>query len=374
MITKTNKQLMKLKKTILLLVALMTVGTAQTAMAQQRKTVAKQTVKKPAATAQTVINVNFQGELGLYELRGPVKVCKVIESWGGGDTYYFNRDGFKTDEKGKLLATNPEERMTYTRDSKGRLASIKDDNMDTYETYAYNANGLLSKYYWERFERKLTRTFTYNSEGELTKRVWKETGGQQDGTLITTYTILKRDSYGNWTERREKSKYTNEVVKREISYYESAAMPASTTQSGTSAASAATASTATAAPAETTCPLEGNWYGVLGNGWGETTVFLQADKKAGVNSKMANRLSNGAIDMTDDAFVREWNYNLVFNRTISPSTYEFTLQRMVGKQLKQGKLQIRKSGDNITFTGLDAWAKQQPFHGKTLGKPNAVYQ
>ena len=89
---------------------------------------------------------------------------------------------------------------------------------------------------------------------------------------------------------------------------------------------------------------------------------------------MAKRVSNGAIDMTDDAFVREWNYNLVFNRTISPSTYEFTLQRMVGKQLKQGKLQIRKSGDNITFTGLDAWAKQQPFHGKTLGKPNAVYQ
>ena len=47
---------------------------------------------------------------------------------------------------------------------------------------------------------------------------------------------------------------------------------------------------------------------------------------------------------------------------------------LFGKQLKQGKLQIRKSGDNITFTGLDAWAKQQPFHGKTLGKPNAVYQ
>jgi hypothetical protein len=78
--------------------------------------------------------------------------------------------------------------------------------------------------------------------------------------------------------------------------------------------------------------------------------------------------------MTDDAFEREWNYNLVFNRTVNSNTYEFTVQRIVGKQLKTGKLQIRRNGDSITMTGLDAWTKQQPFHGKTLGKPNAVYQ
>ena len=367
---------MKLKKTILLLVALMTVGTAQTAMAQQRKTVAKQTVKKPAATAQTVINVNFQGELGRFELRGPVKKTELLNDGGfEGPKHYFNRDGFETDENGKLLANDSEQMIYLTRDSKGRV--VKEDNQGygSITKYQYNANCLLSKYHFERGTSNIVDdTYKYNSDGDCISVNSSFFQMGERGSLVKTYTILKRDSYGNWTERRVKDKYNTMVEKRKISYYESAAMPASTTQSGTSAASAATASTATAAPAETTCPLEGNWYGVLGNGWGETTVFLQADKKAGVNSKMAKRLSNGAIDMTDDAFVREWNYNLVFNRTISPSTYEFTLQRMVGKQLKQGKLQIRKSGDNITFTGLDAWAKQQPFHGKTLGKPNAVYQ
>ena len=134
-----------------------------------------------------------------------------------------------------------------------------------------------------------------------------------------------------------------------------------------------TPATPAAAPAETTCPLVGNWYGTLGNGdgsgWGETTVFLQAGKKVGVNPKMAKRQSNGAIDMTDEAYVREWNYNLVFNRTVSDNVYEFTVQRQVGKQLKSGKVQIRCNGDNITMTGLDAWTRQQPFHGKTIGKP-----
>lgn len=142
------------------------------------------------------------------------------------------------------------------------------------------------------------------------------------------------------------------------------------TNTPSKAASAAT--TASATP--TACPLTGDWYGILGNGWGETTVFLQADCKTGVNSKMAKRQSNGAIDMTDDAFESEWNYNLVFNRTVSENTYEFTVQRMVGKQLKSGKLQVKRNGDRITMTGLDAWTKQQPFHGKTLGKPNPVYQ
>ena len=135
----------------------------------------------------------------------------------------------------------------------------------------------------------------------------------------------------------------------------------------TNTPSATSAATSASAPVETTCPLVGNWYGELGNGWGETTVFLLADKKTGVNPKMTQRQSNGAIDMTDDAFVREWNYNLVFVRTIGDNTYEFTVQRMVGKQLKSGTLQIKRNGGSITMTGLDAWTKQQPFHGKTLG-------
>lgn len=136
----------------------------------------------------------------------------------------------------------------------------------------------------------------------------------------------------------------------------------------------ATAQTA-AAPAETVCPITGDFSGYLGNkGWGEWYMFLQAEQKVGVNSKMPKRVSNGLIDLTDEEFVKERNYNLVFVRTISPGVYEFTLQCIVNKQLKSGKMQFTVSGDKITMTGLDAWTKQQPFHGKTIEKSNPVIQ
>jgi len=342
------------------LVALTVMGTAQESMAQQRRTAVKRTVaKKTVAMTQPAISVNFKGDLGQWALRGPVKSYAY-----DFDTIYFNRDGYRVEKNGKLLSSNAEDRTTVQRDSKGRILSIKDDNFDQFTKYQYNANGLLTQYYWERYSRKLTKTYTYNSKGELTKMVWKETGGPQDGTLVRTYTIQARDSYGNWTKRKAQEKNNTSVEECSITYYE---------DNSQSVSPAAVQSEASAPSVETTCPLVGDWYGTLGNGWGETTVFLQADKKTGVNSKMAKRLSNGSIDMADDEFIRERNYNLVFNRTLSADTYEFTVQRMEGKQLKSGKLQIKRSGDSITMTGLDAWTKQQPFHGKTLGKSSPVF-
>ena len=350
-----------MKQIVLLLMALIVMGTTQESMAQQRKTTAKRTATKGAATTQPAININFKGDLGQWALRGPVKSYAY-----DFDTIYFNRDGFRVEKNGKLLSSNAEDKTTLKRNGNGRILSIKDDNFDQFTQYQYNTNGLVTQYYWERYDRKLTKTYTYNSNGELTKMVWKETGGLQAGTMVRTYTILARDSYGNWTKRKAKDKYNTVTEECSITYYEDG-------NQSTSTATTAPATTPVAT-AETTCPLVGNWYGVLGNGWGETTVFLQADKKVGVNPKMAKRQSNGAIDMTDDEFVREWNYNLVFNRTLGTNTYEFTVQRMVGKQLKSGKLQIKRNGNGITMTGLDAWTKQQPFHGKTIGDPNPVYQ
>ena len=74
--------------------------------------------------------------------------------------------------------------------------------------------------------------------------------------------------------------------------------------------------------------------------------------------------------LTDEEFVKERKYNLVFTRSSNSDTFEFTVQLMVGKQLKQGKMQLKRDGNKITLIGLDAWAKQQPFHGKTMEKSN----
>lgn len=195
--------------------------------------------------------------------------------------------------------------------------------------------------------------------GSINIRSGRSTTAAKVGELKPGQTLLVIDEFDGWCQVKMDENTSGWVSLSVVTL----------TNTPSKAASAAT--TASATP--TTCPLTGDWYGILGNGWGETTVFLQADCKTGVNSKMAKRQSNGAIDMTDDAFESEWNYNLVFNRTVSENTYEFTVQRMVGKQLKSGKLQVKRNGDRITMTGLDAWTKQQPFHGKTLGKPNPVY-
>lgn len=77
-------------------------GIAQHATAQGRVPSKRNTVsprKKPTTTTQPTINVNFKGELGRFELRGPAKKCVVSEY----ETVFFNRDGFLTSHNQKHL-------------------------------------------------------------------------------------------------------------------------------------------------------------------------------------------------------------------------------------------------------------------------------
>ena len=117
------------------------------------------------------------------------------------------------------------------------------------------------------------------------------------------------------------------------------------------------------------CPLSGDWNNTqLNDVWGESALFISPDKKVGNNSNMSKRLSNGDIYMADVYFEKEKHYNLVYVKTIYDNTYEFTIEYYVGKQLRTGKLQIKKSGDNLILTGMDPATKKLPFHGKTYQK------
>ena len=117
------------------------------------------------------------------------------------------------------------------------------------------------------------------------------------------------------------------------------------------------------------CPLSGDWNNTqLNDVWGESALFISPDKKVGNNSNMSKRLSNGDIYMADVYFEQEKHYNLVYVKTISDNIYEFTIEYYVGKQLRTGKLQIKKSGDNLILTGMDPATKKLPFHGKTYQK------
>jgi len=193
------------------------------------------------------------------------------------------------------------------------------------------------------------------------------------GELKAGETALVTDEFNGWCLIKTNEKQTGWVS---LSVVTLTNTPGSMAPSTAASPANKPVTTTAAAPAEkVVCPITGDFSGYLGNkGWGEWSMFLQAEQKVGVNSKMPKRVSNGSIDLTDEEFVNERNYNLVFVRTVSPGVYEFTLQCIVNKQLKSGKMQFKVSGDKITMIGLDAWTKQQPFHGKTIGKSNPVIQ
>ena len=117
------------------------------------------------------------------------------------------------------------------------------------------------------------------------------------------------------------------------------------------------------------CPISGCYNNLqLGGDWGESSLCLSADKEMGYTSSMPKRMGNGSIDIADIYFEKEKKYNLVYSKTTAANTYEFTVEYYVGKQLRTGKLQIKKSGDALILTGLDPATKKLPFHGKAYQK------
>ena len=117
------------------------------------------------------------------------------------------------------------------------------------------------------------------------------------------------------------------------------------------------------------CPISGDYNNLqLGGEWGESSLYISADKKQGITSSMPKRMSNGSIYMSDVYFEKEKNYNLVYSKPLGTDTYEFVVEYYVGKQLKTGKLQIKKSGSDLILTGLDPVTKKLPFSGKTYKK------
>lgn len=135
----------KLQVLFFALAAILFIGTAQTATAQKRKPNKRTTTtsprKKPTTTTQATINVNFKGELGLYELRGPVKQC----IWKNDDSEYnlgFDNNGMWVTENGEALGGDG---IVIKRDKAGRIIKRGDPYDEEYTSYTYNSNGLVTK-------------------------------------------------------------------------------------------------------------------------------------------------------------------------------------------------------------------------------------
>lgn len=209
-----------MKKFYIIIIALVTillVGTAQTAMAQKRKPNKRTTTippkKKPTTTTQAPINVNFKGELGLYELRGPVKQC----IWKNDDSEYnlgFDNNGMWVTENGEALGGDG---IVIKRDKAGRIIKRGDPYDEEYTSYTYNSNGLVTKKIIKYMDGGDEIQFFYNSNGDCTKCVNSYGDMEGSGKETTKYTIVTRDSYGNWTKRKDQH---GNIQTRTITYYE----------------------------------------------------------------------------------------------------------------------------------------------------------
>ena len=161
-----------------------------------------------------------RGDLGVFDLRGPVKECKKDQL-----ILSFNPEGQWIAENGK-----PIEKF-YTggvkRDKNGRISKgMYDPSDETGHDYYLNEKGLVTKINYRNYmDEGNIVTFTYDADGYVateTDQAWgmgavDEETGEEAKPVVTKYTILEKDSYGNWTKRKDQN---GNITTRQITYYE----------------------------------------------------------------------------------------------------------------------------------------------------------
>lgn len=230
-------------------------------------------VKRPAATVKVKYGV---GELGMFDLRGPVKKC-VQKDPQQSVTYTFDKKGKWLTKDGKT----PKQIYgnTIKRDKAGRIIQTS-SNEFTYDHYTYNSKGLLTEASW--YSGEDVEQYEYDADGFLVKQIYiiaPDMGSDEEPERIErTFTVTKIDKYGNWLERTD-----NKGVKetRTLTYHDGT----------TSAAASNLPSTTTTTTATTTATTE--------VGKGDLPVFDLRGPVKSVKMKIA------------------------FNDTDSPSQYTF---------------------------------------------------
>ena len=169
------------------------------------------TNKQKAEAIDTALNVRNEsektttyepgrGDLGSYDLRGPVK--KVI----------YNKWSCTFNEQGQLLTENGRSLKSIfpggiKRDKNGRLQECNADGYGS-RYYTYNAKGLPTEIAEDGYNSK----FTYDADGYVKTEInttypdMDEMGAdeeEQPEVMKSTYTILEKDSCGNWTKRKD---------------------------------------------------------------------------------------------------------------------------------------------------------------------------
>ena len=166
------------------------------------------------AVETTPVATAIKGELGLFELRGPVKSCTWKNEYAT-NKLEFDANGLWTMSDGrKPWADQP----NVKRDDQGRIVSM--DNGDESTLYAYDEQGRIVKRTINYMDGCDETQWEYDANGDCAKNVNSYTGmdaEEGDDNRVSTYSIKERDDHGNWTRRTNQD--GNEET-RTITYYE----------------------------------------------------------------------------------------------------------------------------------------------------------
>jgi hypothetical protein len=158
------------------------------------------------------------GELGLFELRGPVKSCTFRRGSAEPVVRTFDRDGFWLTYNGQPITSIYD--MGITRDQQGRITEGRFEG--GFESYEYDARGRILKYGYLLYDGGYGATYKYDDKGllwEYTDEPWGM-DAEYYGTDVYHYKDYTIDRHGNWTRRLAYTDFSGHTENRTIEYYE----------------------------------------------------------------------------------------------------------------------------------------------------------
>ena len=201
-----------MKKNILTLTAaaLLVVGLVACGGKKQQDVAAADAAEQTDEASVEVGDV-VRGELGAFELRGPVKEC-VWDYGNYKQTYTFDEKGMWLTRDGSI----PWEGWPSKRDDLGRIIHFGDGDIE--EVFEYNEKGLRNVYAYHDMEYGYKTYYTYDENDEVVEvKDVNWFNNEESNPRVTKFKILERDSHGNWTKRDIGA---GVISTRKITYYE----------------------------------------------------------------------------------------------------------------------------------------------------------
>lgn len=175
------------------------------------------------STNSSSLSIFVSNDLRLNDLRGNVEVVYGYYDENNeydGYEYSFSQSGTWTNIGPQTLKQRYNN--AAERDASGRIKRLCSEDMGSVEdiNYTYNVQGFVTKKSIDYgMDGSSVVQFTYDANGDVVKKV--SIDGDGSGKTTETYTILERDSHGNWTRRKiVSSDGSSRVEKRRINYYQ----------------------------------------------------------------------------------------------------------------------------------------------------------